>query len=571
MKKPRLYSYVRFSSERQAKGSSVERQKSNIDKLVKKIALEHNLEIFEEYQDFGVSAFKGKNATEGALFDFINHVESGKIPRGSYLLIESLDRFSRANAMRAVNMFTNLLLKGIVVITGIDNQVYRESDYSNDTLQQLMFSVMLFSRANEESATKSHRTIASALAKIKRHQQRKPGDPVVAIKELGQDKWWVDSSSGFVKPHPVYYPVAQKLIELKQKGYSNRLIMAYLQENHPAPTEGRSRGKWNIQHASRIIEPAIYGEKVINVNGESFTLDDYYPALTTKDEYERLKFQIGNKSFAPIREKKPEIPLLSGIGILYCKHCGCHMFKMKSTVKNQPYAYRYVCASRDSHRNCSKWGFRASALERVLLQLLADRVFIEAAPVKSGVEHLIAEIDEQIANYMVAIGSAKSPAMINKLTEMIDGLEAQKADYLKQKQIHDDQMVRMNTAGWDKFKQLDIDDTQNIERLEIRASIKTVIKRIDCQRIDQEHNYFFVTYRDERSQKVVIKKDTAWKKGRVYIDSSTVTNEQLLESEGLVMHSHIEILIDREKFTREHQEREQRIIDHPTIIDDLTE
>lgn len=93
MKKPRLYSYVRFSSERQAKGSSVERQKSNIDKLVKKIALEHNLEIFEEYQDFGVSAFKGKNATEGALFDFINHVESGKIPRGSYLLIESLDRF----------------------------------------------------------------------------------------------------------------------------------------------------------------------------------------------------------------------------------------------------------------------------------------------------------------------------------------------------------------------------------------------------------------------------------------------------------------------------------------------
>lgn len=66
---------------------------------------------------------------------------------------------------------------------------------------------------------------------------------------------------------------------------------------------------------------------------------------------------------------------------------------------------------------------------------------------KSGVEHLIAEIDEQIANYMVAIGSAKSPAMINKLTEMIDGLEAQKADYLKQKQIHDDQMVRMNTAG----------------------------------------------------------------------------------------------------------------------------
>ncbi|HFI1088336.1 TPA: recombinase family protein [Enterobacter hormaechei] len=569
--KPRLYSYVRFSSERQSKGSSVERQKSNIDQLVKKIALEHNLEIFEEYQDFGVSAFKGKNATEGALSEFITHVDTGKIPRGSYLLIESLDRFSRANAMRAVNMFTSLLLKGIVVITGIDNQVYKESDVNNDTLQQLMFSVMLFSRANEESATKSHRTISSALMKIKRHQQRKPGDPVVAIKELGLDKWWTDSSSGFVKPHPVYFPIAQKLIELKQKGYSNRLILAYLQENHPAPTEGKSRGKWNMQHASRIIEPAIHGQKVINVNGESFVLDDYYPAITTKEEYERLKFQIGNKSFAPLKEKNPEIPLLSGIGILYCEHCGCHMFKMKSTVKNQPYAYRYVCASRDSHRNCSKWGFRASTLERALLQLLADRVFVEAAPVASGVEHLISEIDEQIANYLVAIGSAKSPAMINRLTETIDQLEAQKAEYLKQKQIHDDQMIRMNTAGWDKFKQLDLDDTQNVERLEIRASIKTVIKRIDCQRLDTAHNYFFVTYRDERTQKLVIKKDTAWTKGKTYVDSTTVTNEQLLESEGMVMHSHIEIMINPEEFYRKHRELQQRIIDSPTLIDKLTE
>ncbi|WP_024554380.1 recombinase family protein [Franconibacter helveticus 513] len=562
MIKPRLYSYVRFSSERQAKGSSIERQKASIEKLVKKVAIEHNLEIFEEYNDFGVSAFKGKNATEGALSEFIKHVDSGKIPRGSYLLIESLDRFSRANATRAVNIFTSLLLKGIVVVTGSDEQVYRETNVTNDTLQQLMFSVMLFSRANEESERKSQLTIGSALRKIKRHQQRQPGDPVVAIKEMGQDKWWIDSSSGFVKPHPVYYPIAQKLIELKQKGYSNRLILAYLQENHPAPTEGRSRGKWNMQHASRIIEPAIHGQKVINVNGESFTLDDYYPAIVTKDEYERLKFQIGNKSFAPLKEANPEIPLLSGIGILYCKHCGCHMFKMKSTVKNQPFAYRYVCSSRDSHRKCSKWGFRARTLELALLQLLADRVFVESAPVQSGVENLIADINEQIANYMVAIGSAKSPAMINKLTEIIDQLESQKAEYLKQKQIHDDQMVKMNTAGWDKFKLLDINDTKNTDRLEIRASIKTVIKRIDCERIDTAHNYFFITYRDERTQKLVIKKDTAWTKGRIYVDSTTVTNSQLLESEGLVMHSHIEIMIDRDKFLIEHQER----FDHPPTI-----
>jgi DNA invertase Pin-like site-specific DNA recombinase len=126
-------------------------------------------------------------------------------------LIESLDRFSRQNAMQAVNLFTSLLLNGITVITGIDKQVYRQTEANTETFQQLMFSVMLFSRANEESSTKSQRTIASALSKIRRHQERKPGDPVVAIKELGSDKWWTDSSTGYVNPHPVLFPIAKKL------------------------------------------------------------------------------------------------------------------------------------------------------------------------------------------------------------------------------------------------------------------------------------------------------------------------------------------------------------------------
>ncbi|WP_181942639.1 recombinase family protein, partial [Klebsiella pneumoniae] len=94
--------------------------------------------------DLGVSAYKGKNLQEGALSDFIAQVKSGVIPKGSFLLIESLDRFSRQNAMQAVNLFTGLLLNGITVITGIDRQVYKHTDANNDTFQQLMFSVMLF-------------------------------------------------------------------------------------------------------------------------------------------------------------------------------------------------------------------------------------------------------------------------------------------------------------------------------------------------------------------------------------------------------------------------------------------
>lgn len=72
MNRLRLYSYIRYSSERQGKGNSIERQKSYIADMAKQIAAEYDLDIFEEYQDLGVSAYKGKNVQEGALSDFID-------------------------------------------------------------------------------------------------------------------------------------------------------------------------------------------------------------------------------------------------------------------------------------------------------------------------------------------------------------------------------------------------------------------------------------------------------------------------------------------------------------------
>jgi hypothetical protein len=39
---------------------------------------------------------------------------------------------------------------------------------------------------------------------------------------------------------------------------------------------------------------------VITINNAEYILDDYYPAIISKDEYEALKLQVGNKGFALI-------------------------------------------------------------------------------------------------------------------------------------------------------------------------------------------------------------------------------------------------------------------------------
>jgi Resolvase, N terminal domain len=87
---PRAYSYIRFSTPQQAKGDSHRRQ---ADKAAR-YAAEHGLVLDAELNltDLGVSAYRGKNAKTGALGVFLRAVEDGTVPRGSFLLIENIDR-----------------------------------------------------------------------------------------------------------------------------------------------------------------------------------------------------------------------------------------------------------------------------------------------------------------------------------------------------------------------------------------------------------------------------------------------------------------------------------------------
>lgn len=80
------YSSVGMSSERQRKGQSLERQLEHT-----KIYVElHGLQLDTRLRDLGVSAFSGANQDRGALGRFLGMVRGGRIPEGSWLLVESL-------------------------------------------------------------------------------------------------------------------------------------------------------------------------------------------------------------------------------------------------------------------------------------------------------------------------------------------------------------------------------------------------------------------------------------------------------------------------------------------------
>ncbi|MDO6544284.1 recombinase family protein [Photobacterium sanguinicancri] len=145
------YSYLRFSTPRQAKGDSYRRQME----AARKFAEEHGLSLQEAtFNDFGISAFKDRNVQSGALGDFLNLVQDGQIQKGAYLLVENHDRLSRVEPEEALHQLQSLVRAGIIVVTLHDGEVYRRGEKD---VMRLMKSIIYMERAHNESVIKSKR------------------------------------------------------------------------------------------------------------------------------------------------------------------------------------------------------------------------------------------------------------------------------------------------------------------------------------------------------------------------------------------------------------------------------
>jgi len=136
---PRAYSYIRFSTPEQAKGDSLRRQMEMSAKYAEEngLVLDTSLKLFDQ----GLSGFNGENLDKGALGLFIRAVETGLVPRGSFLLVESIDRLSRNKLLEQVALFTTLISAGITVITLKDRQVLNREAIDKDNM--LLFITMV--------------------------------------------------------------------------------------------------------------------------------------------------------------------------------------------------------------------------------------------------------------------------------------------------------------------------------------------------------------------------------------------------------------------------------------------
>ncbi|EDQ0980183.1 recombinase family protein [Salmonella enterica subsp. enterica serovar Virchow] len=537
----KLYSYIRFSSMRQSDGSSFERQ----IRMAKEIADKHGLELVNDYQDLGVSAFKGANSKTGALARFLDEI-GRSVPVGSWLFIENLDRLSRQDIISAQELFLSIIRRGITIVTGMDNKIYSLDTVTANPMD-LMFSILLFIRGNEESQTKRNRTNSSALLKIKAHQQN-PQSPAVAIEEIGKNMWWTDTSTGYVLPHPVYFPIVQKIVQMKQDGHSTGSVLEYLNEHHepPAPTSNKKHEHWSKAMVSRLFHTkALIGIKTVNVDGVEYELKDYYPRVMSDSDFYYLKQNVAKKAWDYGTTSEKVIPLLSGIGVLRCHHCGATMVKM-SAANGKREQYRYCCDGRRSGRtDCinPNWGFRASILEEAVLRLLADKIWTtedKTNPIPE-IRIKLDDISRQIDN-LIAL-SAMTGAT-KELAEQITALNSQREALHEEIGRWEREMYSVDSQGWEKLAEFDLGDVANEERLKVRMKIKGALREIECSKIDGKKNLFVLVYLDGLRQRIVIENARGAKPAKVYVDLKSINDRQILESNGMILHPCIEMLTD---------------------------
>ena len=487
--KPVLYSYIRFSTVEQSEGHSLNRQMS----YAKEIAQEKGLELDESLtmKDLGLSAYHKKNITHGALGVFLKAIEDGKVPPGSILVIESLDRISRAAAYESQAIIAQIINADITVITAADKKEYSKESLSDNSMD-LLYIILVLIRANEESATKSKRVTSALLEQCKRWQSGERGFRVKCGKP---PKWveWSDEKKEFVFVQREAEIMLRK-IELFKQGYGGLKIAECLNDEFGAGTVHHTGA--NVY--KEIKRRTLVGEFNVTVGGNEFVLRGYYPALISQDEFDLLVADSTNRG--AIKHSQKFVGILSGIDVFKCATCGnsvgSHVIYRKKKLADVKSSHkRYGCVEARRNNSCdmkptvqievvenavAKYCQDQVNLQRILLGgTEIDSILQEQASLKVRLSEVEAKID-RLTETLVMLGEESPKAIARK----IRALENEADDLNDRLAVNKNKRAKVENSSRDDVSDRWLSLTKDLaqlngdKRLEIRQLVKDTFKSI---------------------------------------------------------------------------------------------
>lgn len=281
----KVYSYLRFSDPRQAAGHSADRQAQ----YAKSWAAERGLSLDDSLslRDEGLSAFHQRHVKQGALGVFLRAVDDGRIPAGSVLVVEGLDRLSRAEPIQAQAQLAQIINAGITVVTASDGREYNREKLKEQPMD-LVYSLLVMIRAHEESDTKSKRVKAS----IKRQCEGWVNGTYRGLIRNGADPRWLRLVDGQWELIPERVQLVQFALDKYLEGYGADRTYSLMQ----ASGLDTSLVGSSAQQIYRLIKlVSLKGAKQISVDGSEYLLEGYYPRLISDQQFDELQLLRGTR------------------------------------------------------------------------------------------------------------------------------------------------------------------------------------------------------------------------------------------------------------------------------------
>lgn len=342
----KAYSYSRFSSDAQRDNTSIRRQQT----LAEKWCEQNNIPLSTDmFKDEAVSGFTGANLETGALARFIALVKAGDIERGSYLILENLDRLTRLDAWDASRLLQDLVKLGIVVITLRPEMRFDHNSTAIDLLQAILH----MDNAHKESARKS------GIGKDKWAERFK--DARESKKAIGNrvSNWMtLDKRSGKYLLNGHIFAVG-RIFELCLEGLGSTAIAQALNaEGYQTFNKGK---RWGTTAVLIILQNrAAIGELAPKDGGEPIA--NYFPSVVDDDTFTVAQEKIKARTTGKVTKQSADFNVWQKL--VFCGACGSTMHIIQRN-------HRYLMCANRRYGSCEgSKNVRVDESEDVLMAML---------------------------------------------------------------------------------------------------------------------------------------------------------------------------------------------------------
>lgn len=449
----KAYLYCRISSGKQKDGYGIKRQSEAVHDYLLNSKHAENLGYRlspDDYEmldpDLGKSGYHGYQFSKGALGRFKQRVANGEISNGA-LVIENVDRFSRAEEYTAIEEFTFLIQRGIDIHEVETGTVY--SSKISGTLSKLSHAI---ERAYGESERKSRMA-----SKSWKNRHVKALEQGVALKT--NHPRWIKIVGDTYEVLEEQTNIITKIFEMYLEGHSVSVLLDYLHENNILNNSKR----WTRTSLHQILRD----RRLIGYNKE-FRI---YPISIDENLFERVQSHFQSKDDSTKLKTTKRMRNIFN-GMTKCGVCNSAMIANKNPHGKH---HLYCVKKRADKHSCTASACRYEYVEKEVIEHLHN---VDWKNVYSKDNKFSVDVDQKniqlikltrkIEEFQHEMSNA-DPDMILAIVRSLKTLRKQ------QQEIKDE--LRVITSDIKPRYNFDITEVINQENVKLRQDINILLKK----------------------------------------------------------------------------------------------